>query len=114
VDDPHPPVMPQIIPLKKRGRTKDQYTADLAHNQQAMRAFFRETAIYNRKRREALGCPKYTWHASGADDCDIARRNDGKTFSSSNPPEEGHPGEGLCNSGNVCRCFAAIVIPGIK
>ena len=105
----------RIAAPRKRGVPPEEYAANLAAYQEEMREQFRATARFDRERREAIGIKRYIWRATGdGDDCDIARRNDGKTYSSGRPPKDGHPAEGRCNSEDWCRCYAEAVIPGVK
>jgi len=91
----------------------EEYAANLATYREEMRDQFRATARFDRERREAIGFKKYKWRG-GEDGCDIARRNEGRTFSCDKPPKDGHPGEGRCTSEDWCRCYAEAVVPGFK
>jgi hypothetical protein len=79
----------------------------------AMRNHFREIAAFNRERCVGLDIPTYKWVAiPNTQPCDVAKRNDGKTFSYLVPPPDGHPREGKCNSADWCRCIAKPIIKG--
>ena len=104
-----PPAKP-----KKRGKTSEQWDADLAEYRRAMRRHFAEIAAFEREHRVALGITHYKWvECDVHGTCDVAQRNGGKVFSYDSPPPEGHVQEGQCSSPDWCRCFAKPTIPGI-
>jgi hypothetical protein len=111
-----PPGGPGLTPPaapKKRGKTPEQWAAELAVYRQAMRKHFAVIAAFQRERRIGLGITSYKWIALDVHGtCDVAKRNGGKVFSHDKPPKEGHVGEGQCNSPDWCRCIAKSVIPG--
>lgn len=111
-----PPGRPGLIPPakpKKRGKTPEQWEADLAAYRLAMRKYFAEIAAFERERRVAFGITHYKWIALEAHGtCDVAKRNNGKIFAYGKPPPEGHVQEGQCNSPDWCRCLAEPIIPG--
>jgi hypothetical protein len=99
----------------KRGKTPEQYEADLAIYTQAMRDHFARIAAFNRQRRVAMGLTQYRWLACDVHGtCDVAQRNGGKVFSLVQPPPDGHVGEGRCTSPDWCRCVAVAVVPGFN
>ena len=78
-----------------------------------MRQHFRAIAAFNRKRAADVGHKAYRWLAVDVHGCcKTAARNGGKVFSYDNPPPEGHPAEGRCESSDWCRCIAQPVVPG--
>lgn len=99
---------------KKRGKTPEQWEADLGAYRLAMRKHFAEIAAFERERRMALGITHYKWVALDVHGtCDVAKRNHGKLFAFDAPPPEGHVREGRCNSPDWCRCLAKAVTPGL-
>ncbi len=108
----YPGLTPPDAP-KKRGKTPDQYDAELAAYRLAMRKHFAAIAAFRRQRCVAAGITSYKWLALDVHGtCDVAKRNGGKIFSYDNPPKEGHPCEGQCGSPDWCRCSAKPVVPG--
>lgn len=78
-----------------------------------MREHFRAIAAFNRERSLAMGIERYRWMAVDVHGCcQVAARNGGKVFAYDNPPPDGHPSEGACDSPDWCRCIAQAVIPG--
>lgn len=102
--------LPPAKPLK-RGKTPEQYKADLVAYSTAMRAYFGEKARQKRERFISLGIRQYTWLAMDVHGCcHVAAKNDGGTFSVTAPPPEGHVGEDECTSPDWCRCIANPVV----
>lgn len=63
----------------------------------------------NQKRMQSLGVDKYIWRTVGDERVrDEHAARDGETFSWSDPPEDGHPGEPI-----NCRCSAEPVLTDI-
>jgi len=109
-----PGLIPSAKP-KKRGKTPEQWEAELAAYRLAMRKHFAEIAAFERERHIALGITHYKWVAVDVHGtCDVAKRNDGKVFAFSAPPQEGHVQEGQCNSPDWCRCFAKPIVQGFE
>lgn len=95
----------------KRGKTPEQYASDVAAYNLAMRTHSAEMAKAKRERAISLGMAQYDWLAVDVHGCcEVAQRNGGKRFSLTEPPPEGHVGEGECSSPDWCRCIAAPII----
>ncbi len=102
--------VPPTKPLK-RGKSPEQYEADISAYRLAMRAYFATGAKAKRERMAVLGIKQYQWLAVDVHGCcHVAARNGGKVFSVSDPPPEGHVCEGECSSPDWCRCIAAAVV----
>jgi hypothetical protein len=111
----HPGLTPPPAAPKKRGKAPEQYEAELAGYNKAMRAHFAGIAAYNRERSMSLGITSYQWVAMDVHGtCDTARRNGGRIFSYAHPPPEGHVCEGQCSSMDWCRCIARPVLAGFE
>lgn len=90
---------------KQAGKAPEQHPEEVARYNSNMREFFAHAAAARREQAEALGVKEYEWLASG-NSCEIALRNNGKTFAYQQPPGDGHPCEGVCTSDDWCRCVA--------
>jgi hypothetical protein len=107
-----PGLTPPAAP-KKRGKTAEQYEADLALYRLAMRRHFAAIAAFNRERCMSLGIRSYVWLAMDVHGtCEVAKKYGGKEFAYDSPPLEGHVGEGRCGSPDWCRCVAKAVVRG--
>jgi hypothetical protein len=113
-----PPGRPRLTPPgapRKRGKSAEQYDAELAAYRRAMRKHFAEIAAFNRRRCVALGIASYEWVAMDVHEaCDVAKRNGGQVFRYDEPPPDGHVCEGQCNSPDWCRCIARPNIAGFS
>ena len=94
-----------------KGLPPKEFERQLRLYRASMRRHFAAIASFNRKRAVESGIAKYVWVVS-AEPCDIAERNNGKTFSYLEPPPEGHVCEGLCNAPDWCRCYARPIVKG--
>lgn len=106
----------EFAAMKAERKQKAKQWAALGKDEQQRRmiAKFRETAELNRKRAVSIGITNYVWLWPGTPECDIGKRNNGKTFSYLNPPPEGHPCEGECHAKDWCRCTAKSVVSGFS
>jgi hypothetical protein len=96
---------------KKRGKTAEQYAADVASYNLAMREHFRALAEARRERFIDAGIKRYEWLAMDVHGCcAVAAKNNGQIFSVSDGPPEGHPCEGECGSPDWCRCTPIPVV----
>jgi hypothetical protein len=113
-----PPGRPGLTPPakpKKRGKTPEQWEADLAAYRLAMRKHFAAIAAFDRERRIALGITSYKWLSMDVHGtCEVAKKYNRKVLSYDHPPEEGHPWEQKCGSPDWCRCIEIGVIPGFE
>jgi hypothetical protein len=113
-----PPGRPGLTPPappKKKGKSPEEWEADLTEHRKAMRAHFASIAAFNRERAMALGITSYKWLAVDVHGCcNVAKKNGDKVFSYLEPPPEGHVGEGQCDSPDWCRCIARPMVPGFS
>ena len=110
-EEPREPSTPPPAAPKKRGKSPEQYEAELDAYYLAMRQHFAEWAKFNREKAIRAGVIRYEWLAMDVHGtCKVARRNKGKTFAYNQPPKDGHPCEGECTSPDWCRCSAIPII----
>ena len=111
---PNPPGRPGLAPPatpKRRGKTADEYAAEVAAYRLAMRRHVAAIAAFERERHSRFGIRSYRWLACDVHGtCAVAGRYGGKVFDNDKPPPDGHVAEGKCQSPDWCRCVAVAVV----
>lgn len=107
-DDPDLRIMagPRAVYPKKRGKTPEEFQADLAKYHSELRRKSEAGFRYSKKRATEAGSRTYIWRsARDGDVCDICRSREGKKFSWYVEPPQGHAGATDCCPGGYCRCY---------
>ena len=106
------PTGDRLIYPVNRGKTPEQFAADLAIYKGKMAAKSAAISEFDAERAVSIGCTSYIWRSSRDEAvCPTCRAHDGKRFSYAKAPKAGHPGAVTCCDQGWCRCTAEAVLP---
>lgn len=107
-DDPDLRIMasPRARYPKKRGKTPEQFQADLEAFHAELRFNSAASFRLTRKRALSVGSRFYIWRSDKSDECLTCRSRIGKKFSWNREPEHGHAGLASCCERGWCICYA--------
>lgn len=102
--DPQRPV--PVNPPRRKSYSDD------ASWEAATRDHFRRLKEWERQKALRLGITQFRWVWAGGRPCSVAERMNGRVFSYERPPNEGLPGDCVCDLGQCIYCYANSIILG--
>lgn len=109
VDDPdlRRIAKPRLRYPRKRGRSEEEFQADLEAFKQDLREKSEASFRLTRRRAVEIGSTHYIWRtAKSSDVCLVCRPREGKKFKWEIEPENGHAGCVTCCPQGWCMCYA--------
>lgn len=112
-DDPDLRILakPRVRYPRKKGRTEEEFQADLAVYAEKIRVKADASFRLTKRRAESVGSTGYTWRsARDSDVCPDCKERDGKRFKWDVEPKHGHAGVATCCPQGWCRCYPEPII----